>query len=64
MGDTDGSSDAAQSALTDEDRHEQPDDGAMRTGNFFSRVFEALSPSDARRTPETSAEPSGPRAMA
>ncbi|MDF3383485.1 MULTISPECIES: hemolysin family protein [Sulfitobacter] len=61
MGDTDGSSDAAQSALTDEDRHEQPDDGAMRTGNFFSRVFEALSPSDSEEdTPETSAEAERP----
>ena len=61
MGDTDGSSSAAQSALTDEDRQNQPDDSAQRTGNFFSRVFEALSPSDTEDdTPEASAQAERP----
>jgi magnesium and cobalt transporter len=45
MGDTDGSSDAAQRAPTDENSG-QPEDGTSRTGGFFSRVMEALSPSD------------------
>jgi magnesium and cobalt transporter len=45
MGDTDGSSDAAQSALPDENTA-SPDDAASKTGGFFSRVIGALSPSD------------------
>ncbi|MGJ8617522.1 MAG: hemolysin family protein [Sulfitobacter sp.] len=45
MGDTDGPSDAAQRALPDEDLDNQ-DDNSARTGGFFSRVIEALSPTD------------------
>ena len=61
MGDTDGSSEAAQSALLDEDRQTPPDDSSLRTGNFFSRVFEALSPSDNEdATPEAEAQAERP----
>lgn len=45
MGDTDGPSDAAQSALPDENTA-SPDDAASKTGGFFSRVIGALSPSE------------------
>jgi len=45
MGDTDGPSDAAQRALPDEDLDNQ-DDNSARSGGFFSRVIEALSPTD------------------
>tara|TARA_R110002049_G_scaffold140930_5_gene302338 strand:+ start:63726 stop:64625 length:900 start_codon:yes stop_codon:yes gene_type:complete len=65
MGDTDGSSDAAQGALTDEDLG-QLDEGASRTGGFFSRVIEALSPSDtddATPLPTSSADRPGTHGM-
>ncbi|APE42782.1 magnesium/cobalt efflux protein [Sulfitobacter alexandrii] len=45
MGDTDGSSTAAHSAL-DEENFEEHDDSHARQGSFFSRVIGALSPSD------------------
>ncbi|QFT57358.1 Hemolysin C [Sulfitobacter sp. THAF37] len=45
MGDTDGSSTAARSAL-DEDNIDEHDDSHSRQGSFFSRVIGALSPSD------------------
>jgi magnesium and cobalt transporter len=45
MGDTDGSSDAAQSARDDTTNSSQ-DSEPSRSGGFFSRVIEALSPSD------------------
>ncbi|MGJ8546518.1 MAG: hemolysin family protein [Sulfitobacter sp.] len=43
MGDTDGSSNAAQSALSEPDT---PDDNSNKSVGFFARVFEALSPSE------------------
>ena len=49
MGDNDGPSDAAQRALPDEDLNIQEESGA-RAGGFFSRVIEALSPSDSDAT--------------
>jgi magnesium and cobalt transporter len=49
MGDNDGSSDAAQRALPDEDLNIQEESGG-RPGGFFSRVIEALSPSDSDAT--------------
>ncbi|KIN61899.1 Hemolysin [Sulfitobacter noctilucicola] len=45
MGDNDGSSDAAQSAQPD-DNTTSTDDANAKSGGFFSRVIEALSPSD------------------
>ncbi len=45
MGDTDGSSSAARSALA-EDNLDEIDDSNARQGGFFSRVIGALSPSD------------------
>ena len=45
MGDNDGPSNAAQRALKDESLDNQ-DDNNERAGGFFSRVIEALSPSD------------------
>ncbi len=45
MGDTDGPSDAAQRALADEDI-EQIEESSVKSGGFFSRVIEALSPSE------------------
>jgi magnesium and cobalt transporter len=44
MGDTDGSSDAAQRALSQNDT--SPDTDPPKPGSFFSRVIEALSPSE------------------
>ena len=44
MGDNDGSSDAAQRARDENTQSQDPD--AARQGGFFSRVFEALSPSE------------------
>lgn len=43
MGDTDGSSEAAQSALPDQQITEENE---TKTAGFFARVFEALSPAD------------------
>jgi magnesium and cobalt transporter len=51
MGDNDGPSDAAQRAQPDEELGYQ-DDNAARTGGFFSRVIEALSPSDSEEVIE------------
>lgn len=45
MGDTDGSSSAAQSAHVEENMDETPDSSAKQ-GGFFSRVIGALSPSE------------------
>jgi magnesium and cobalt transporter len=45
MGDTDGSSDAAQRALIDEEIEPQ-EETTTKSGGFFSRVIGALSPSD------------------
>ncbi|MFD2740852.1 hemolysin family protein [Sulfitobacter aestuarii] len=45
MGDTDGSSDAAQRALSDIDT-DNNDAGQARGGGFFSRMFDALTPSE------------------
>ncbi len=45
MGDNDGPSDAAQRALPDEGLDNQ-EESSTRAGGFFSRVIEALSPSD------------------
>ena len=45
MGDTDGSSDAARRAQDDE-LQEPQEEASGRSGGFFSRVIEALSPSD------------------
>ncbi len=47
MGDNDGSSEAAQRAPSDIETDQQSDDGGARSGGFFSRVMEALSPSEA-----------------
>ncbi|MEE4189322.1 MAG: magnesium/cobalt efflux protein, partial [Roseobacter sp.] len=44
MGDNDGSSDAARSAREQISPPQQPEEA--RQSGFFSRVFEALSPSD------------------
>jgi magnesium and cobalt transporter len=51
MGDNEGPSDAAQSALPDEDI-ELNEDPTAKTGGFFSRVIGALSPSDGDTTDE------------
>lgn len=51
MGDNDGSSDAAQSAQPDEITA-SPDDAALKTGGFFSRVIGALSPSEGDQSSE------------
>lgn len=55
MGDTDGSSEAAQSAqFADElDRIETHEEDAPKSGGFFSRVIGALSPSEAPEESET-----------
>ena len=45
MGDIEGSSEAAQRALSDEET-EQQEDAGNRSGGFFSRVIGALSPTD------------------
>ncbi len=57
MGDTDGSSDAAQRALPDIDT-DQIDEITARSGNFFTRVIEAFSPSDGdgAAEPQTSSQ--------
>lgn len=47
MGDNDGSSEAAQRAPSDIETDQQSEDGGARSGGFFSRVMEALSPSEA-----------------
>lgn len=62
MGDTDGSSDAAQRALLDEEIELQ-DDAAGKQGGFFSRVIGALSPSDTD-TAEAQAQPQAERLSA
>ena len=56
MGDTDGSSDAAQRAR--DDNETQQDSEPLRQGGFFSRVIEALSPGE----DESEDRPSPPRA--
>lgn len=63
MGDTDGSSIAAQSAQSDHD--EQPDhspEPPQNESGFFSRVISALSPSQGG-TPAVAATPNTPRAQ-
>ena len=47
MGDNDGSSEQVQNAPSDNETDQQTDDGGARSGGFFSRVMEALSPSEA-----------------
>ncbi|MEW9919594.1 hemolysin family protein [Marimonas sp. MJW-29] len=56
MDDKDGSSDAAQRAHPDEDS-EQQEENAARTGGFFSRVIEALSPSETESPDENTPPP-------
>ncbi len=56
MGDNEGSSGAAQSALPDEDIELQ-EETATKTGGFFSRVIGALSPSDNEPTDEMTPPP-------
>ncbi len=56
MGDTDGSSNAAPRAQPDEEL-QQHEDTTARTGGFFSRVIEALSPSDSEETSELTPPP-------
>ena len=47
MGDNDGPSEQVQNAPSDNETDQQTDDGGARSGGFFSRVMEALSPSEA-----------------
>lgn len=56
MGDTDGSSNAALSAQTD-DTDTNPEAESPKQGGFFSRVIGALSPSDANPTDEFTPQP-------
>jgi magnesium and cobalt transporter len=57
MGDTDGSSGAARSALADAEILPEPE-GSRQSG-FFSRVIEALSPSDEETGSDARARPQG-----
>lgn len=61
MGDNDGSSDAAQSARTENDI--STDSDSNRSGGFFSRVIEALSPTEAAQETQTESR-SEPRVQA
>ncbi len=65
MGDNDGSSDAAQSARSEQGLENQDENG-VRAGGFFSRVIEALSPSDSDAAADVApaaAERLSPRGM-
>ena len=57
MGDTDGSSDAAQRARLEMETTEDEDGSPARQGGFFSRVIGALSPSDVDEIPTPEAAP-------
>ena len=46
MGDTDGSSNAAQRAQPEDDTGADPDQGTEEKSGFFGRIFEALTPAD------------------